>query len=68
MKQIWKNKIAFKDRGFNQTIYIEEELEPGRVVIISCESSNTEPEYFETIKEKLSEYIPVILEIKIVPK
>jgi len=60
--------MGFKERGFEIPIYIEEFKEPERVIIISCEGSNTEPEYFETIKEKLSEYIPVILEIKIVPK
>lgn len=60
--------MGFIDRSFDTTIYEEESQEPERVVIISCEGSNTEPEYFETIKEKLSEYISVLLEIKIVPK
>jgi len=39
--------MAFKDRGFHKPIYIEEELELKRVIIISCEGRNTEPEYFE---------------------
>lgn len=60
--------MGFIDRGFDTTTYEEESQEPERVIIISCEGSNTEPEYFETIKEKLSEYISVLLEIKIVPK
>ena len=60
--------MGFIDRGFDTTIYEEESQEPERVIIISCEGSNTEPEYFEIIKEKLSEYISVLLEIKIVPK
>jgi hypothetical protein len=60
--------MGFKDKGFDKPIYREEDLEPERVIIISCEGRNTEPEYFETIKEKLSEYISVLLEIKIVPK
>ena len=60
--------MGFVSKGFETPIYTEQSKEPERVIIISCEGSNTEPEYFETIKEKLSEYIPVILEIKIVPK
>lgn len=60
--------MAFKERGFDKPIYQEEEKEPERVIIISCEGRNTEPEYFETIKNKLSEHIPVVLEIKIIPK
>lgn len=60
--------MGFQNRGFNTPIYEEESREPERVIIISCEGSNTEPEYFETIKEKLSDYISVLLQIKIVPK
>jgi hypothetical protein len=60
--------MGFINRGFETPVYTEQSKEPERVIIISCEGSNTEPEYFETIKEKLSDYIPVILEIKIVPK
>ena len=60
--------MGFIDRGFTTLLYEEESREPERVIIISCEGTNTEPEYFETIKEKLSDYISVLLEIKIVPK
>ncbi len=60
--------MGFKDRGFDNPIYIEEEIEPEKIIIISCEGRNTEPEYFETIKEKLSDLISVLVEIKIVPK
>lgn len=60
--------MGFQDRGFNTPVYKEKSREPERVIIISCEGRNTEPEYFETIKEKLANYISVILEIKIVPK
>ena len=60
--------MGFKDRGFGSPTYEEKSIEPERVIIISCEGSNTEPEYFETIKEKLSDYISVLIEIKIVPK
>ena len=60
--------MAFKDRGFDSPIYIEEENEPEKVIIISCEGRNTEPEYFEAIKNKLSDYISVLIEIQIVPK
>lgn len=61
--------MAFKDRGeLNTLSYEEQEEEPEKVIIISCEGRNTEPEYFETIKDKLSDYISVLIEIKIVPK
>ena len=60
--------MAFKDREFDNPLYKEEEKEPEKVIIISCEGRNTEPEYFETIKNKLSDYISVLIEIKIVPK
>jgi hypothetical protein len=60
--------MGFVDRGFNTPVYIEEFREPERVVIISCEGENTEPEYFETVKTKLSDHISVLLEIIIVPR
>jgi len=60
--------MAFKDRGFDRLSYQEEEIEAKKVIIISCEGENTEPEYFETIKEKLSKHISVLLEITIVPR
>ena len=60
--------MAFKDRRFDSPVYIEQEEEPLRVIIISCEGRNTEPEYFETIKDKLTDNISVLVEIKIVPK
>ena len=60
--------MAFEDKGFNSPIYIEEENEPERAIIIACEGENTEPEYFEAIKEKLSDYISVLIEIKIVER
>ena len=59
--------MGFKNRDFDKPIYIEEEIEPEKVIIISCEGRNTEPEYFEAIKEKLSDFISVLVEIKIVP-
>ena len=60
--------MAFKDKGFDNPIYIEEENEPEKAIIIACEGENTEPEYFEAIKEKLSDYISVLVEIKIVER
>ena len=60
--------MGFKDKNFEQPIYAPETEEPKSVIIISCEGSNTEPEYFKAIKYKLKEYIPSILEIEIVPK
>lgn len=59
--------MAFKDRGFDSPIYMEEEKESKKIIIISCEGENTEPEYFEAIKEKLSNYISVLVQIEIVP-
>jgi len=60
--------MGFTYRGLDTTTYEEESLETERLLVISCEGSNTEPEYFETIKEKLHEYISVLLEIKVIPK
>jgi hypothetical protein len=59
--------MGFKNKSFDTPTYIEKDLEPQRVIIISCEGENTEPEYFTTIKEKLSEYISVLIAIQIVP-
>jgi len=60
--------MGFTENTFDTPIYNEEEKEPQKVIIISCEGSNTEPEYFETIKHKLYKDISVLLEIEIVPK
>lgn len=60
--------MGFKARNFETTEYTEEELNPKRRIIISCEGSNTEPAYFKTIKEKLSKYISVLLEIEVIEK
>lgn len=60
--------MGFNDSNFTIPIYTEKEKEPQKVIIISCEGSNTEPEYFEAIKEKLFDYIDVLLEVEIVPK
>lgn len=60
--------MAFKERSFNEPEYAIEVDEPKRVVIISCEGRNTEPEYFKAIKTKLSEHISSLLQVDIVPK
>lgn len=60
--------MGFKQRNFETTEYIEEELTPKKRIIISCEGSNTEPDYFKTIKEKLSNYISVLIEIEVIEK
>ncbi|MEC6816980.1 RloB family protein [Photobacterium toruni] len=61
-------KMGFKSRSFDKPVYEETVEDPIRVVIISCEGSVTEPEYFNAIKEKLSDYILPLVEIEIVPK
>ncbi len=60
--------MAFKERAFNEPAYEIEVDEPKRVVIISCEGRNTEPEYFKAIKTKLSEHISSLVQVDIVPK
>lgn len=60
--------MGFKNRNFDTPVYTEQEEEPERVIIISCEGRNTEPEYFETVKTKLSDHISSLVEITIVPK
>ena len=57
--------MGFIAEEFGEPLYLEEEKEPTKLIIISCEGENTEPEYFETIKEKLADHIPVLLEITI---
>jgi len=60
--------MGFKERNFGQPTYQQQEEEPTRVVIISCEGTNTEPEYFEAIKEKLKDNISSLIEIELAPK
>lgn len=60
--------MGFKSRNFETTEYIEEELNPKRVIIISCEGSNTEPAYFNTIKEKLSDEISALIKVEVIKK
>jgi len=60
--------MGFKNKSFDVPTYMEQDLDPQRVIIISCEGENTEPEYFHTIKEKLSDYIDVLVEIQIVER
>jgi len=60
--------MGFKNRGFSTLSYSEETLTPERVIIISCEGRNTEPEYFEAIVERLPEYISELIEVKVIPK
>lgn len=64
----WTQNMGFKDRSFDQPIYEQQEEEPKRVIIISCEGSNTEPEYFEAVKENLKDNISSLVEIELVPK
>ncbi len=61
-------KMGFKEKNFGQPTYDQQEEEPTRVIIISCEGTNTEPEYFEVIKEKLKDNISSLIEIELVPK
>lgn len=60
--------MGFKQRSFDKPTYQQQEEEPTRVIIISCEGTNTEPEYFEAIKEKLKDNISSLIEIELVPK
>lgn len=60
--------MGFIAEEFDKPLYEAEEKEPIKVIIISCEGENTEPEYFETIKNRLSDHISVLLEITIVPR
>jgi len=60
--------MGFKIRSFETTEYIEEQLNPKKIIIISCEGSNTEPAYFKAIKEKLSNHISALIKIELVPK
>ena len=60
--------MGFKTRKFETTEYTEEELNPKKIIIISCEGSNTEPAYFKAIKEKLSKYISALIKVELVPK
>jgi len=60
--------MGFKQKSFGKPTYEQQEKEPTRVIIISCEGANTEPEYFKAIKEKLKDNISSLIEIELVPK
>lgn len=60
--------MGFKERSFTQPIYIEESVEAKKAIIISCEGRVTEFEYFNGIKNHLSSYIDVVLEVHVIPK
>ncbi|MFA0415788.1 RloB family protein [Vibrio renipiscarius] len=60
--------MGFKERSFSEPVYEAETEEPTKVIIISCEGSNTEPEYFTAIKDILSEHISSLIEIELVEK
>lgn len=60
--------MGFKERSFNNPIYIEGSVEAKKAIIISCEGRVTEFEYFNGIKNHLSSYIDVVLEVHVVPK
>ena len=60
--------MGFKERSFTQPIYSEESVEEKKAIIISCEGRVTEFEYFNGIKNHLSSYIDVVLEVHVIPK
>lgn len=60
--------MGFKDSNLDQPTYEQQKDEPTRVIIISCEGSNTEPEYFETIKMKLASNISSLIKVELVSK
>jgi len=49
--------MPFEEESFTSPDYEEQRLAPKKIVIISCEGCNTEPEYFKCIKSKLPENI-----------
>jgi hypothetical protein len=60
--------MGFKQKIFGQPTYEQVKEEPTRVIIISCEGTNTEPEYFKAIREKLKDNISSLVKIELVPK
>lgn len=60
--------MGFKIKSFGTVAYTAKVIEPKKVIILSCEGNNTEPEYFQALKSSLRKNIPVLLEIEIVPK
>lgn len=60
--------MGFENSSFDTPSYLEEEKEPSKLLLISTEGRNTEVEYFNSIKEKLSEHIDLILEVEVYPK
>ncbi len=45
---------GFKERGFDTTTYIEGSIEEKKLVLIACEGAETEYQYFNVIKDKLT--------------
>jgi hypothetical protein len=60
--------MGFKERDFGKPSYEEESELPTKLVIISCEGSVTEPEYFQAITDKLKDYVTSIVQVKVVEK
>lgn len=60
--------MPFQENNFSSPEYQESAIDPKKVVVISCEGCNTEPEYFESVKRKLSESLKNLVEVELVEK
>lgn len=60
--------MRFTNDNFFTPSYKEESEEPEKVIIISCEGRNTEPEYFNNLKIILKDRISAVIDVRVVPK
>lgn len=60
--------MRFTNDNFFTPSYKEESEEPEKVIIISCEGRNTEPEYFNNLKIILKDHISAVIDVRVVPK
>lgn len=58
--------MPFTERSFSNPSYLENDSEPRKILVISCEGRNTEPEYFETVVRKLSNHLKHLVKVDIV--
>ena len=60
--------MSFEQSDFNKPSYSESEEVPKKLILISTEGRNTEPEYFNAIKTKLGHQIDAVLQVEVYPK
>lgn len=60
--------MRFTNDNFFTPSHKEESEEPEKVIIISCEGRNTEPEYFNNLKIILKDHISAVIDVRVVPK